>query len=217
MSTYRNHGITQNTPKRISLNAGTIHFGLKYSTTDKSWNFEESLVCATQGGNKFTYAETMEQIEVDNAFVPIEGLDIKYGDNATLEANAIEITDDIIQKALHLAEDSNAGIEGYKVFKNQSTLPKGTYVENVGFVSETTGGKPIIIIMDLGIITSGLELDTKSKQSNPYKLTIESRAPLSQQDYRHCPIRIYYPEIQEAEEVTEVAETETTEPQEAEN
>lgn len=199
MSAYRNNGITQNTPKRMSLNAGTIHFGLEY-TADTGWNFEESLVCATQGGNKFTYNEAIEQIEVDNAFVPIEGLDIKYGDSATLEANAIEITEDIIQKALHLAEDSNAGIDGYKLFKNQSTLPKGAYVQNVGFVSETTGGKPIIIIMDLGIITSGLELDAKSKQSNPYKLIIESRAPLTQKDFRHCPIRIYYPEIQEPQE-----------------
>lgn len=200
MSDYRNNGITQNTPKRISLNAGTIHFGLEYSTTDKSWNFEESLVCATQGGNKFTYAETIEQIEVDNAFVPVEGLDIKYGDSATLEANAVEITDDIIQKALHLMEGNDTSIDGYTLYKNQPTLPEGAYVKNVGFVSETTGGKPIIIIMDLGIITSGLELDAKSKQSNPYKLTIESRAPLTQEDYRHCPIRIYYPEIQEPQE-----------------
>lgn len=195
MSKYRNNGITQNTPKRISLNAGTLHFGLEYKNGE--WNFEESLVCATQGGSKFTYTENIEQIEVDNAMVAVEGLDVKFGDSGKLETNPIEITEDLLEKALHLIQ-AETDITGYKMYNTQMSLPKGAYIHNIGLVSETSN-QPIIIIMDLGIITSGFELDTKSKQGNAYKLTIEARAPLSQLQYNNCPIRIYYPEIYEEE------------------
>ena len=46
------NGITADTPKRILFGAGTIHKGLKY--TSNAWNFEESLVGATNGGSKLS-------------------------------------------------------------------------------------------------------------------------------------------------------------------
>ena len=43
-------GITTNTPKNIMFGAGTIHKDLKYDASGKKWNFEESIMGATQGG-----------------------------------------------------------------------------------------------------------------------------------------------------------------------
>ena len=57
----KNHGVTENTPKNIMLGAGTIHKGFTYipATTGENpvaahWNFAESLIGATSGGNKLS-------------------------------------------------------------------------------------------------------------------------------------------------------------------
>lgn len=189
--TYNGTGLTKQTTERIQLNAGTIHVGLEYKAGE--WNFAESLLCATQGGNKLTYTENIEQIEVDNAFVAVEGLDVKYGENGTLECNPIEITDDILQKCIHLVKKETSGATGYELYETQGTLPKDAYIKNFAFVGETTSKKPIIIIFGLAIVTSGFELDAKPKQANPYKLTVEARASLENGEYKKLPIKIYYP------------------------
>ena len=45
----KSSGITASTPENIMLGAGTIHKGLAFA--DGKWNFEESLIGATSGGN----------------------------------------------------------------------------------------------------------------------------------------------------------------------
>lgn len=188
---YSGTGLTKETIKRMQLGAGTIHTGLEYK--NNKWNFEESLLCATQGGNKLTYSENIEQIEVDGAFVAIEGLDVKFGETGTLECNPVEITDDILQKCIHLTKNTKNSVAGYDLYETQSTLPDDAYIKNFAFVGETTSKKPIIVIFEFALVNSGLEIDAKSKQANPYKLTAEARASLDGNEYRKLPIKIYYP------------------------
>ena len=78
-------GATANTPKNILFGAGTIHKGLKYSTT---WNFAESLVGATSGGSKLSIIPEVTKVEVDGALVRAKGLDVKTGEVASMEVSS---------------------------------------------------------------------------------------------------------------------------------
>ena len=71
----KNHGVTESTPKNIMLGAGTIHKGLKFA--EGRWNFSESLIGATSGGNKLTITPEITTVEVDGALVKVKGLDFK--------------------------------------------------------------------------------------------------------------------------------------------
>ena len=57
-SEFKSSGITAKTPKTVMLGAGTIHKGLAYKAgaegKEGTWNFEESLICATSGGSKLS-------------------------------------------------------------------------------------------------------------------------------------------------------------------
>ena len=93
----KSSGITDKTPGNILLGAGTIHKGLKYDAQKKAWNFAESLIGATSGGNKFSIKPEIKQIEVDGAWVPVKQFDIKQGGTAEMEINLIELSPDILQ------------------------------------------------------------------------------------------------------------------------
>lgn len=93
---FKSSGITENTPKTIMLGAGTIHKGLTFTAGQSggtgSWNFEESLICATSGGSKLAITPEFYDIPVDGALVKVKGLTVKVGETATLEINPIELT-----------------------------------------------------------------------------------------------------------------------------
>lgn len=50
----KNHGVTASTPKNIMLGAGTVHKNFKFDKENKKWNFAESIIGATSGGNKLS-------------------------------------------------------------------------------------------------------------------------------------------------------------------
>ena len=61
---FKSSGITDKTPKNIVFGAGTIHKGLKYDASKKTWNFAESLIGATSGGTKLSIKPELKDIEV---------------------------------------------------------------------------------------------------------------------------------------------------------
>lgn len=91
-------GVTTNTPKNIVFGAGTIHKGLKYTGT--SWNFENSIIGATNGGSKVTITPEVTKVEADGAWVSTKGLNLKTGEVATMEINLLEITEEIIKASV---------------------------------------------------------------------------------------------------------------------
>lgn len=184
-------GITEKTPGNILLGAGTIHKGLKFS--GGKWNFAESLVGATSGGNSLKIIPELKDIEVDGALVKMKGLTVKQGETASLEVNLIEITPDIIKSAL-IAQDGNpaADMTGYSVIESKSQIAEGDYWENIAYVGTTISGTPIIAILDNALCTSGLSLDGKNKDGTVGKYTFESSQALTG-DSTILPYHIYYP------------------------
>lgn len=190
-SEIKSSGITSKTPGNILLGAGTIHKGLKYDQTKKTWNFAESLIGATQGGNKLSIKPEITQIEVDGAWVPVKQLDVKQGGSASLEINLVELSTDILKYVVIGQEAVNAP-DGYTVIEDKSKIEKGDYLDNIAFIGKRIDGVPIIVILDNALCTSGLELEGKDKDASVTTYTFESRQDISG-DLTTIPYHIYFP------------------------
>lgn len=187
---FKSSGITENTPKTIMLGAGTIHKGLTFTTN--AWNFEESLICATSGGSKLSIVPEFYDVPVDGALVKVKGLTVKVGETATLEINPIELTPDILKMAVIGDEGAATDATGYNEIKSRAIVNEGDYVQKLGYVGKTIEGKPIIIIFDNALCTSGLELEGKNKEAAVPKFTFECFADLTP-EADTLPWHIYYP------------------------
>ena len=187
---FKSSGITENTPKTVMLGAGTIHKGLTFSGT--AWNFDESLICATSGGSKLSIVPEFYDVPVDGATVKVKGLTVKVSETATLEINPIELKPEILKMAVIGDETTSSTATGYSEIKSRATINEGDYVEKLGYVGKTIEGKPIIIVFDNALCTSGLELEGKNKEAAVPKFTFECFADLSP-EADTLPWHIYYP------------------------
>lgn len=187
---FKSSGITEKTPKNIMLGAGTIHKGLKF--TASAWNFAESLICATSGGSKVSIVPEFYDVPVDGALVKVKGLTQKVGETATMEINPIELTPEVLKMALIGNSATSDTITGYDEITSKARIEEGDYLENMGYVGKTIDGKPIIIIFDNALCTSGLELEGKNKEAAIPKFTFECYANLSAEADK-LPYHIYYP------------------------
>lgn len=189
---FKSSGITANTPKTVMLGAGTIHKGLTFDTETSVWNFEESLICATSGGSKLSIVPEFYDVPVDGALVKVKGLTVKVGETATLEINPIELKPEILNMAVIGDEKESETATGYKEMTSRAVINEGDYVQHLGYVGKTIEGKPIIIIFDNALCTSGLELEGKNKEAAVPKFTFECFADLSP-EADTLPWHIYYP------------------------
>lgn len=187
---FKSSGITANTPKTVMLGAGTIHKGLVFE--QNAWSFEESLICATSGGSKLSIVPEFYDVPVDGALVKVKGLTVKTGETATLEINPIELKPEILNMAVIGDEKESTTATGYKEMTSRAIINEGDYVEKLGYVGKTIEGKPIIIIFDYALCTSGLELEGKNKEAAVPKFTFECFADLTP-EADTLPWHIYYP------------------------
>lgn len=193
---FKSSGITANTPKTVMLGAGTIHKGLEFTAGSDgaagTWNFEESLICATSGGSKLSIKPEFYDVPVDGALVKVKGLTVKVGETAQLEINPIEMTPEIFKMAVIGDSDTSTTATGYDEITSRATIATGDYITNLGYVGKTIEGKPIIIIFDNALCTSGLELEGKNKEAAVPAFTFECFADLSP-EADTLPWHIYYP------------------------
>lgn len=187
----KNHGVTESTPKNILLGAGTLHKGFKFDNQTKKWNFAESLVGATSGGNKLSITPEIKTVEVDGALVKVKGLDFKTGEVAKLETNLVEITPELLKTTV-IGELVESNIEGYNLIESKADIEAGDYYENLAFVGKKTDGTPIIIILDNALCTSGFEGEAKNKENTVVKVTFECYQDVDG-DLAKLPYHIYYP------------------------
>lgn len=190
-SEFKSSGVTANTPGNIPFGAGTIHKGLKFDAATKKWNFAESLAGATSGGSKFEITPEVTQVEVDGALVAVQELDVKTGETATMEVNFAELTPDII-KASVIGQMASSDAEGYSLITSKSQIETGDYWENIAFVGRTLTGKPIIVILDNALCTSGMSIEGKNKEAGVGKYTFRCSQTIDG-DLTVLPYKIYYP------------------------
>ncbi len=198
MTTYNQpkDGITTSTPKNIMFGAGTIHKGLKFTADSEgggSWNFAESLLCATGDGNTLTIEPEITEIEVDGAWVKVSDLQVKTGETATLEITPVEITPEVIKMGL-IAEEVESEATGFTRLDSKEIISEGDYVENLGYVGTRIDGTPIIVIFERALCTSGMELGGSDKEASKPSMTFECVASL-EGNHRILPYHIYYPTV----------------------
>lgn len=184
-------GVSTDTPKSIMFGAGTIHKGLAYNTTSKSWNFEASCIGATQGGSKITITPEFVDVEADGALVLVKGLKVKTGETASMEINLLELTEDVIKDAL-VAQNGTSDDTNFNLIESKADLAEGDYYDNIAFVGKNLAGKNIIVILDNALCTSGFETEGKNKEAGVGKYTFECHADLDS-DLDTLPYHIYYP------------------------
>lgn len=163
-----------------------------YEATGGAWNFDESLICATSGGSKLSIKPEFYDVPVDGALVKVKGLTVKVGETATLEINPVELTPEILKMAVIGDEATSATAIGYNEIRSRARIAEGDYLENMGYVGKTIEGKPIIIVFDNALCTSGLELEGKNKEAAVPKFTFECFADLTP-EADILPWHIYYP------------------------
>ena len=184
------NGITADTPKRILFGAGTIHKGLKY--TSNAWNFDSTIVGATNGGSKLSIVPELYDVPLDGANVAVKGLKVKTGETATMEVNFAELTEDII-KAATIGKTGTATDTTYNLIESKADIAVGDYWENVAFVGRTLEGKNIIAILENALITSGMETEGKNKESAVGTYTFTCHAAADADSFDTLPWKIYYP------------------------
>lgn len=190
---FKKNGVTSKTPKNIQMGAGTVYKNLKYSNT--GWS--GTILGASSGGNTYTISNEQRDLgaDIDGVHVKVKGLVVKQGETASLEVNLIELTKELVQKAIIGEVDTESEVEGFDVIKTKADISEDDYFENIGFVGFTAENKPIIIIMDNAICTSGLSNNPQDKNPTVSKLTFECTAELNDDgdDYDVLPVRIYMP------------------------
>lgn len=170
-------GITDKTPKEILLGAGTIHKNFKLK--DGAWNFDESIIGATSGGNHLTIQRETMNVEPDGAMVKVKGLEFKTGETATLEVNLLEINKENVKLLTGAKEVSSTEYTGYDELISKSQIETGDYLENFAFVGKRTDGTPIIVIFENALCTSGIDIDAKNKENATFPATFECYANVS--------------------------------------
>lgn len=190
---FKKNGVTTNTPKRIQLGAGTVYKNLKYQNS--SW--AGTVLGATSGGNTYNITNEQKNLgdDIDGVHVKVKGLQVKQGETASLEVNLVELSKDIVKSAIIGEEDNEADVTGFDVIKTKAEIEDSDYLDNIAFVGFTAQNKPIIIIMENAICTSGLSNNPQDKNSTVSKITFECTAELNDDgdDFDVLPVSIYMP------------------------
>ncbi len=159
---------------------------------------EENVLGATNGGNKLSIIPEITPIEVDGAVVEIKGLNQKTGETGTLEVNLAQHTVESLKRAI-VGKEVESLIPGYKQIQTKSLIELSDYLDNIAYVGSKTDGTEIIAIMENVICSSGLELDSKNKETSVVKTTFKATADFQSGVYDTLPIYIFYPDKEKQE------------------
>ena len=191
--------MTQNTLERIWLGAGTIHKGLTLTTGtsggNAQFNFKETLLCATSGGNSLEITSTLYDVPIDGVGVKVYGGVVKTGETGTMTINALDMTPELLNHALFSNLVESQGAKDYLVGTTGQKIEEKHWIDKLAYVGETLKDrKPIVIVFDKAICTSGAKVDGKSFEASVLPLTFEAYRPYSDGDrMTGLNIRIYYP------------------------
>ena len=153
---------------------------------------EDHVLGATNGGNKLSIMPEITPIEVDGATVEIKGLNQKTGETGELTVNLAQHTVESLKRAI-VGKEVESLIKGYIQIETKSLIELSDYLDNIAYVGTMTDGTEIIAIMENAICSSGLELESKNKETSVVATTFKSTADFAGGVYDKLPIYIFYP------------------------
>ena len=165
------HGMTRNTLERIWLGAGTIHKGLTLTTGttggNAQFNFEKTLLCATSGGNSLEITSTLYDVPIDGVGIKVYGGVVKTGETGTMTINALDMTPELLNHALFSDLADSQGAKDYLIGSTGQKIEEKHWIDNLAYVGETLKGrKPIVIIFEKAICTSGATTEPTGRSQN---------------------------------------------------
>lgn len=189
-------GYTSKTPDKFLLNAGAWVKNLEWVKEEEKWSYD--LIGATSDGSKLTMKNTYRQVPVDGIMTTPVGADMIEETEGTFELNMIEHTLENLKMTLLATSEASDGTnypEGYTVIKPKAKIEAADYIKNMAYIGTLSGSvKPIIIIIENAICTSGLELEPKDKAEAVYTATFEARTGADNLETQALPITILYPD-----------------------
>ena len=139
-----------------------------------------------------------------------ENLDIRYGklktdyDNLTTQNGEATKLIEQLKKGTKNSDELQGKITAYEtqvetltkqLNEGKPDIEEGDYFENFAFVGRTVSKKPIIVVFDYALCTSGFELDPKHKSQASPAVTVECVGDVKQDDtLKVLPYHIYYPD-----------------------
>lgn len=181
-------GVSDSTPKNIMLGAGTMYKNFEYNSGTSKWS--GTIIGATSGGTKLSIVPEVIDIEVDGVNVKAKGLTQKVGETATLETNMIELTSAYLKDTI-IGKTGTSSDSAMTLIESSNRITDDNYIEKLAYVGWKTDGKPIIIIFDYALCTTGLELEGTNKEAAKVPCTYECYAPLSDGNTDTLPYHIY--------------------------
>lgn len=163
-------GLTNRTVKNMQLNAGVL-----LSSYTKGGEINESnILCATRGGGSFTAVPDIHQAAVDGAPTNTKGLQRIDGWTVTLNATAVELSPEIIKRAIGFgakqgSESSpNTGDVNYTA---DTKISLDDY-KDVYWVGDLSDGRNIVIHLKNAVNTGGFNLSFSDKGEGTFPLTL---------------------------------------------
>jgi hypothetical protein len=184
----RQHGITANTYKRLVIDSGAVYknYGVAGGNI---------LLGATRGGNTFTIESEYREMEVDGAKGPLKGMRRITKVTATLVANFIEISSNIIQMALPGSiGTTTASPASWDIIKRSLEIALTDYVTNIAIIGEVNGqSKPSVLILKNALADGNFEIGFEDNNESVLPVTFKGHFSLSDLDTE--PWEIRFPKI----------------------
>lgn len=185
---FKVSGVTKDTPQNIMINAMTLYRGMEYNAESEGWS--GTVIGATSGGSKLSIVPEFFTIPVDGVLVDAKGLEPKVGETATIETNMVELTKEWI-KATVIGSEGTSEDTRFDLIESKPLIEDGDYIQNFGAVGFLSDGRPILVLFDYAICTSGFSTETKNKENAVFPATFKCVADLAEGLTNKLPYHIY--------------------------
>lgn len=184
----KQHGITTETYKRFILDAGAVY--LNYGEVG------EQLLGATRGGSTFTIETDYREMPVDGAKGPVKGGRRIVAVNATLTANFIEMSSEIMARVLPgsvTADYPDPGGKTHDEITRELEIALTDYATNVAIVAEVSGQnpQPVVLLVENALVDGNFELGLTEAEEPA--LTAAFKAHFDPADISKEPWKIRFP------------------------
>ncbi len=166
-----------------------------YVLMNDGWNADETILGATQGGITVTIEPNIEDIEADGKTVKVQGMEVKNGETASIQINALEVTDELLEAMIIGDKTDSAVVSNYRELVSRAQIEEGDYVKNLGVIMECLDGTPCIVIYELARCTSGLSLSLANASQAVPQVTFECVSPMNG-DHNALPYKIFWPKAE---------------------
>lgn len=190
----KKHNVTAESLNNLMFGAGAFYKNLKLPVED-SGTWTGTPLGATSGGGGVNITPEYTPVELDGATVFVKNGHVKTGEVANMKMNMTEFTLGVVKDVLHLVEDAEKAVKGFKCLKTKAMLDEADYLENIAFVGRLLDGRDVVVIMENAICTGALELETENKKQGTYEITYECTANIEQDDLEHLPVYVYFEEV----------------------